>query len=1109
MTLDEYRNKKQSTTNNKPVSKLDEYRSRVNNSNLSVSSTNNNPFLPNKPLDLLYNPRAIKQISQVLGKGAEVVGELHQPILATKPVQVLFDILSRGQYASANTVKKIVEGKPLEVPKAAWEGLIGKEKGNYRDIIEQVAPNVPDAVKNIGGFIGDVVLDPTTYLSGGTTKLGKLKTISKGREGLEALKDLKTAEELAKTGKLTEDAANLLNKSKTFTGKTAKDVIKNIDKVLEPSGKNLTEKAAKGEVSLINFAGKPILPKGVNKKIFEVADKTGDALKQNESFQNIYSKFNTKPFKATDEEEAVYNLNKQRQNAMNFENQKAIELGKDLSKEADVLKKKHNLTDSDLFDILEKKTSSERRYKTIGGVDRRKNPVLREVMNNIGEKYAPNNRESWVNIAKKLETYLRKKGDLTTQDVINFFGTPLAKKEIGDARKLIPAATIKKITAYEEKGRFLDIVDKLKKKKPISSLSQETAEDLMAFRKKVNDLNKQNLKMEEAVGVKTNTFWSPSINYVPRVATKEAKEGFKATKNTEPFISNIPVVNTKAGYQKGRKTSELLATQVTTKDGQKIFIDNPAIAQAIRNAASGKVRSNAEFLDNVINNPKLSALKDNAPENFRDVKLPGFWEKGEYKVWDPYNGKTKGLRFHPAAAEAIEKTFIPKESGMLEKFLESKPIKKLDDIQNKWWKPRALASPGAVFRNAVGNIINPTLIGTAPTQVKNAFDIVGGKQGKIVDALGKTYTFDQVREYIDRLGVRGTGGYASDIESAVLEQVKKPTKGQLLNPLGGQNAYVRGVRKANETVEDVFRVNVFVDQLKKGYSPQKAAEQVEKVLFNYGDLTDFERKLKKAFPFYTWYKNNAKLQLEGLITQPGKYALIPKGINAVQNQFANKEIPQEALSSWMLENIPVNLGTDEKGKSKVFLLKNWLPQGDLANLIDPNRLKDLPLEMLSPIAGKALAEYFANKSFAFDTATEKTPGELGKFLGVDMPKRLINLLRSDRLLNDLDKIIFKNELPIIERLASYATGGKLYGVDRAKGLSYALSALKKEIGDIKAQMSRYARTIRDKTKNESERKTAQKNLFSAQFLLNDRTNRVKEVAELYNKENVGPLEENY
>lgn len=112
-----------------------------------------------------------------------------------KPLQWILDKLQIGQYVSANIANEIIdifdrdpETRP-ELLKAITEGITGERKGSYEHILRdrlnvgqrKLFENAPEGTRrseldwaDVLGFIGDVLLDPLTYMGfGGATKGAK------------------------------------------------------------------------------------------------------------------------------------------------------------------------------------------------------------------------------------------------------------------------------------------------------------------------------------------------------------------------------------------------------------------------------------------------------------------------------------------------------------------------------------------------------------------------------------------------------------------------------------------------------------------------------------------------------------------------------------------------------------------------------------------------------------------------------------------------------------------------------------------------------------------------------------------------------------------------
>lgn len=105
-----------------------------------------------------------------LGQEAEKIVNKKKP---NRFAQIM-DLLSRGTYTSANIAKTLTDKKAdsaLDVLKAGWRGLKGQDKTTYAEVLDQAGVKNKYA-KAIGGFAGDVLLDPTTYVGGVLAKGG-------------------------------------------------------------------------------------------------------------------------------------------------------------------------------------------------------------------------------------------------------------------------------------------------------------------------------------------------------------------------------------------------------------------------------------------------------------------------------------------------------------------------------------------------------------------------------------------------------------------------------------------------------------------------------------------------------------------------------------------------------------------------------------------------------------------------------------------------------------------------------------------------------------------------------------------------------------------------
>lgn len=186
-------------------------------------------------------------------------------------------------------------------------------------------------------------------------------------------------------------------------------------------------------------------------------------------------------------------------------------------------------------------------------------------------------------------------------------------------------------------------------------------------------------------------------------------------------------------------------------------------------------------------------------------------------------------------------------------------------------------------------------------------------------------------------------------------------------------------------------------------------------------------------------RKNIPLQLENIIKQPGKYAVIAKAKNAIESGDIGR--PNEAyMQDWMQRNAPVYIRRDEKtGKAMYMLLGSYLPAADLMKIGNPlteivaslNPLFKIPVELRIPGGGY---------NFFFNDKIERVEGEGTEYLNIVMRKKMAHILKSVRMLNEIDRLLTptttqKETTPTTEKWIRFATGAKLYPYDeeRAKG----------------------------------------------------------------------------
>lgn len=132
----------------------------------------------------------------------------------------IFDILSRPNYAIANTIKDMWHDPNADLAKSFISGLAGTQKTTFQDVLKEAG--MPDSYGRAGlGLALDIGLDPTTYIPGGAIvkavgKAGKLVGI--GGKAAEAIdKSLPLAAKLAQGEQAVSDISKIPDALKSVT----------------------------------------------------------------------------------------------------------------------------------------------------------------------------------------------------------------------------------------------------------------------------------------------------------------------------------------------------------------------------------------------------------------------------------------------------------------------------------------------------------------------------------------------------------------------------------------------------------------------------------------------------------------------------------------------------------------------------------------------------------------------------------------------------------------------------------------------------------------------------------------------------------------------------
>ena len=378
-------------------------------------------------------------------------------------------------------------------------------------------------------------------------------------------------------------------------------------------------------------------------------------------------------------------------------------------------------------------------------------------------------------------------------------------------------------------------------------------------------------------------------------------------------------------------------------------------------------------------------------------------------------------------------------------------LKIWDGVQNLW-KAQATAGVGPIVwpgfhgRNAVSNIFLNFFAGmthpvksmqaygkatalqmlsaeskTAQAMGRNVAKAFGGV-GETTDDVMRSLRFNTLEGTVDGFGMRdklmrnkamsgtdmfnmelGEGlGVAQRAGKYVPEGIKKTwnKSKQLPRSVGG-------------AVEDNGKIAHMIYMMDGGMDELSAGESAISALFDYGDVTNFEKGvMKRLFPFWTWTRKSVPAVAKAAIQHPGRIRNVARALaEPGTSPLAEKvDMPDDLVPAYVADQFGVPVNVDEKGNPSYFLLESWIPMFELNKITtNPKDLFDEGMAMLSPLL-KVPLELGINKSFFFEKEIERFEGETTPFIGMNPTKRQKHVMGTVRALNELDNFVRTTDL---------------------------------------------------------------------------------------------------
>lgn len=383
-------------------------------------------------------------------------------------------------------------------------------------------------------------------------------------------------------------------------------------------------------------------------------------------------------------------------------------------------------------------------------------------------------------------------------------------------------------------------------------------------------------------------------------------------------------------------------------------------------------------------------------------------------------------------------------------------IRFLDSLQNYWKSYTLFLYPWYFTRNAIGDHLNMWAggFGDRPTDMMHMVKATQMQMASMkhnsaavrrvpvhLRHLDQTINGDEAIDLAIRNGVLNSGwmgGHLNEDLASMIEPAQLGIRSFL--PVGNQFLPLRWGKKLGEFTENTRRLAYFIHRLERGDDVRRAAAEVKKRLGDYRSeiMTPLEREFGvRIFPFMRWQRFNIPLNIEHMMMagSRAKIMAVLRGAQALAPEDeGGVQLDPSDLPEYIPSWIQASAGIPLRRNPDTGEIDFWLTKG-----------WHPAAELDNVLSFRSFGQMAVNQLTPFvkapiETVTgvslfkgDRIPDEV-EFLGRQMDGRTVNLLRNLRFLNELDK----NDPIGMFRVLRSGTEGKT-GLDRLRdaGVEFA------------------------------------------------------------------------
>jgi hypothetical protein len=268
---------------------------------------------------------------------------------------------------------------------------------------------------------------------------------------------------------------------------------------------------------------------------------------------------------------------------------------------------------------------------------------------------------------------------------------------------------------------------------------------------------------------------------------------------------------------------------------------------------------------------------------------------------------------------------IEKMFKRLETEVSSEGFARLIDEYTAFFKAYATATPGFHLRNLMSATFMNYSDGVGSASMIQSLRY-WRQFKKNPEAFLKQHANDDIGRAFAATFGSGAGG---NFSAAELGDIKR--WGKL-----SDNAVTRASRWAGEWVEGPVRLAMALDTMKRGGGEIEALARITRIHFDYSQLSNLDRQMKRLVPFWTFMSRNLPLQMQQMWLKPKAYA----HYQSVVRNFNQANGDEKGVPLWWRERGAFKVGHKALGGNDLYLMPDFqhvdLKQ-ELSTFLDPQR----------------------------------------------------------------------------------------------------------------------------------------------------------------------------